>query len=229
MNLPLWSALAMIDPSPDEARRWAQEELAKPAYQEPWLMHFARMLYTWLIDLLNELFSFGGGQSPVHPVVTTLAVLLVVATIIVLFARTRMRDKPEAEPEPDTDQAVLPFAPLSAAEYRARAQSALADDPRTAAMEAYRAIAAGLQERHVVDVDPGRTAREFANEAATAYPTCEAGCGSAVTTFEAACYGGLVPERTAVEQILTLESRMRAEKPVLHRSDAEMTPLGVPR
>ncbi|WP_116112687.1 DUF4129 domain-containing protein [Austwickia chelonae] len=229
MRARSWCALAAVDPSPEEARRWAEEELAKSAYQEPWIARFLAYLAHQLEALLLKLFSFKGGSSPVPSAVTILAVLVVVLALTVLFVKVWKRKYPDAEEAGSPEPAVLPFAPLTAAEYRARAQAALPDDPRTAAVEAYRAIAAGLQERYVVNVNQGRTAREFAVQAAVAYPVCGVECGDAATTFEEACYGGLVPELSAVERILSLESRMRAEKPILNRPDANAVPLAVPR
>lgn len=216
-----------LAPSPDEARRWAQEELAKPAYGESFLERFVR----WLADLADAFVrpTTAPGALPVPPVFVVVAVLAL-AGIVVLIVRAGKRKRTAADAEAPTVDAVFAERPLAAAEYRRRAAEALdAGDATGAVVDGFRAIAAQLLERHVLDEARDRTAREFAAAAGGAFPDLAPQLPPAADAFDAALYGALPATPDAARAMLTLEERLRQATPRPVDPAELPAPLAVPR
>lgn len=217
-----------VRPAPDEARRWAQEELAKPAYGTSFLERF----WAWLQDWLSSIFQPGNSPSGSEPVPLAFAIvaLLVVAGIVATIVVRGFRKRTPAEPATAAAAAVLPEAALSAQEYRRLAQAALAAGERgRAVVEGFRAVAAQLLERHVLDEARDRTAREFAAAAGTAFPEHRAAAAEAARAFDATLYGGLPATSAAAQAVLDLDAALQRELP-RPLSPGEMPrPLAAPR
>lgn len=156
---------APLAPSADEARRWLQEELAKPRYSgaRPGLLD---RLATAFSDWLDSL-RFGGVSGT--PALLLVVLLVVVAAgLVVLFAiyglpRLNRRSTP-ADPLFGDDD-TRPARDLRASAERAAAEG----DFDLAVIETYRALARALSERGLVATSPGTTAHSFAVRAAAVF------------------------------------------------------------
>ncbi|MEZ3156130.1 DUF4129 domain-containing protein [Microbacterium sp. BWR-S6Y] len=176
------AAFSPLLPDPDQAREWAEKELADPAYQaaEPTLIDRAsRAVARFLNDLLEVPQTDGWGPA----VLVVLGVLVVAAIVvgILIWGRPRasVRAAPAARALFDDDDT------RSADELRAEAEAAAQRDAwDDAVVLRFRAVARGLSERGLVDPPPGATVRAFARAASDALPALSAGLETAATTFD---------------------------------------------
>lgn len=175
---------AGLDPSPDDARRLLEQELAKPEYHPP------RSLVEQLLGRLQDwLASLGGAIAlPSWASALVMALVLAVVAAVAYYAATRTRRQRRLS---DTSgAAVLDEAGVSAAEYRSRAARARADgDWDLALVDTFRAIAASAQERTLLDDAPGRTAHEIAAELGRIFPARLPALGATAAVFDAVRYG----------------------------------------
>jgi hypothetical protein len=101
-------------------------------------------------------------------------------------------------------------APLTAREYRQRAERFAADGDHSAAILEYlRAIAAELEERGALVPDPGRTADELSDEAGRLLPAHAGDFASAARLFDDVCYGGRDGTREGYERLRDLDAAIR--------------------
>lgn len=176
------AAFSPLLPDPDQAREWAEKELADPAYQaaEPTLIDRAsQAVARFLNDLLQVPQTDGWGPA----VLVVLGVLVVAAIVvgILIWGRPRasVRAAPAARALFDDDDT------RSADELRAEAEAAAQRDAwDDAVVLRFRAVARGLAERGLVDPPPGATVRAFARAASDALPALSAGLETAATTFD---------------------------------------------
>lgn len=176
------AAFSPLLPDPDQAREWAEKELADPAYQaaEPTLIDRAsQAVARFLNDLLQVPQTDGWGPT----VLVVLGVLVVAAIVvgILIWGRPRasVRAAPAARALFDDDDT------RSADELRAEAEAAAQRDAwDDAVVLRFRAVARGLAERGLVDPPPGATVRAFARAASDALPALSAGLEAAATTFD---------------------------------------------
>lgn len=176
------AAFSPLLPDPDQAREWAEKELADPAYQaaEPTLIDRAsQAVARFLNDLLQVPQTDGWGPA----VLVVLGVLVVAAIVvgILIWGRPRasVRAAPAARALFDDDDT------RSADELRAEAEAAAQRDAwDDAVVLRFRAVARGLAERGLVDPPPGATVRAFARAASDALPALSAGLEAAATTFD---------------------------------------------
>jgi len=96
-------------------------------------------------------------------------------------------------------------------------------------VEGFRAIAAQLQERHVLDEARDRTAREFAAAAGTAFPDLVGRVGAAASAFDAARYGGLRVAAQTAQAVLDLDTDLQSATPRPVDPAELPVPLAVPR
>jgi hypothetical protein len=175
-------------PDPDEAREWAQRELADPAYRAAEPTAFDRAARA-VRDFLESLFAapVSGDWGPWAFIV--LAVLVVAAIIVgvLIWGRPRstVRATPAARALFDDDDG------RSAAELRADAAAAADrgewDD---AIVLRFRAFARGLTERGIVDPPPGATARAFARSAGETLPVLGVPAAEGAAAFDDVRYLG---------------------------------------
>lgn len=178
-----------LDPTAQEARRWAEEELARSIYQQgPTLLE---RILRWLLERWEELVSLQGAGAVLLPVVVLVLVAAVVTVAMVLGGplrrrRVRQRDASSA--------LVLDDDERSAERLRAAADAAAgAGDYATAVLERFRAIVRGLDERGILTDHRGRTAREAAGRAGAAFAQQARELRSAADLFDGVCYGSTVP------------------------------------
>ncbi len=214
-------------PEPDQARAWASEELAGTGYGQSPIERF----FAWLADEITRLLSPGStGSGPGLP--SAPAVILLVALVALIVAVIlRLRREPRGARAQDEASAPL-FAEemASAAEYRRRADEALAaGDASAAVLDGFRAAAAGLVERGVLDRASDRTAGEFGAALAAAFPGEADAARAASRRFDEARYGGLVPSGDQAREVLRFEERARGLTPAVIDAARAPRPLAVPR
>ena len=198
-----------LTPDADEARAWAERELAKSIYNnEPSL--WDRFL-DWLADLWERLIS---SNETLGPMLAPLAILVAVALIIGLalliggpIRRRRLRGR-------DGSIEVLDGDERTSAALRAAADAAAAaGDYATAVLERYRAIVRSLDERAVLEDRRGRTAHEAAVAAGARLAPCAADLRRAAEMFDGVCYGDLVPAAADDAWLRDVERQVARTRP----------------
>lgn len=170
-----------VTPDRPTARRWIVEELAHPEYarNDSWLLR----LWEWFLGL------FDGAPALSLPPWQLLLGVLVVVVAVVLVARwvagpVRLSRKGRSAPVLAADDA------RTAAQMRAAAESAAArGDWPLAVAERFRAVVRGLEERAVLDEQPGRTAQEAAADAAVRLPGLAEALHAGARLFDDVVYG----------------------------------------
>ncbi|GGO62951.1 hypothetical protein GCM10010910_14320 [Microbacterium nanhaiense] len=156
-------------PDPDEARRWAEEELGKAVYQEtePTLFDkVARSIGEFLRDLLSPNLS-GGAFSPIWAVILVAIVMGAIVLAFVIWGRPRGDHRTRQ----NASSAVFDDDTVSAADLRELADAAARSAQwNEAIIMRFRAIARGLDERGILHAPPGMTARSLAAEAREFFP-----------------------------------------------------------
>ena len=225
--MPRVTADDVLRPGTEEARRWAREELAKPAYQKSFVERF----FAWLWDQISGWFALGGAPGGTTPLPTVFAVMAVIVIVaLVAFLVVRARRAGVARPAREAEEPVFVERLRAAEEYRRRAGRALAaGDARTAMIEGFRAVAAQLIERHVLDEARDRTAGEFAAAAAGAFPGEAPAAARAARAFDEAQYGGIDPGLDAAREVLALDGALAALSPREVDPASLPRPLAVPR
>lgn len=199
-----------LTPDPDQARQWLVDELSKPQYAEAkpsWFDELSRRVFDWFGSLGAQ-----NGDAPAGWL--SLAGIVLVAGIVVLvvlrYGRPSLVRRRAALPETIADASRAPAQIREAAE-----RAAAAGELALAVVERFRAIAAALDERTVVRLLPGTTARELAVEASTAFPQLAARIDEASALFDAVRYGGLAPEAPDYERMARLDADLDAARPQL--------------
>lgn len=180
------TASVPVDPSAEEARRWAEDELSRAEYRE------GASLADWfaqaLSDLITRLFSSsgGGGLAPLGYLlgVLALAALLLVAWLVarpLLVSRRR-----------DSAVVLADDARSSSEIDRAARAAAQAGHWHEAVLETFRAIVRSAEERTVIDPRDGRTAHEAAVDIAAALDGTEHLLADAARRFDSICYSDAV-------------------------------------
>lgn len=201
-----------VQPTGDQARQWLLDELAKAPYQasKPTLVDLAAQAF---FDWLGSLFRTQG--DPASAVLLVVALTVVVALVVVavlLFGIPRANRRSRGTGAGlfgDDDR-------RSAAELRAAARAAAAaGDFSLAVLERFRALARDLDERTLVAVFPGTTARGFAREAARAFPAEATELATAADVFDGIRYAGRAGDRDEAERLAALDDRLVEARPRL--------------
>lgn len=197
-----------VDPTAPEARQWAEEELAKAAYN-PTDTIFTR-IGRWIGNLFQELLSGQfGASNPILAVVIAIALLAVVALVIVFASRVRrVRNVTASRSHSLFDDA------RTSEELSRDARSALQRGEYSAAfLDSYRAIIRSLDERVLIEDRPGLTAREAAALASIPFPRFEHTWNWASATFDAVCYGTATPTGDEARHLLEFGSTVARTTP----------------
>ncbi len=202
MTLPLhaWNAVVgavPVEPEAEEARRWAEEELARAEYRE------SASLVDWLAQALSDLIAriFGGTDGgSLAPVGYLLAVLALAAVLLVAWLIAR----PLLVSRRRESAVVLEADGRTAAELDAAARAA-ADASRwhDACLDAFRALVRGAEERTVIDPRDGRTAHEAAVDIAGSLPGTGFALTDAARRFDTLCYSDAVATRADYDAMRT--------------------------
>ena len=203
-----------LDPTAEHARSQLAQELAKAKFgaARPGPIDLA---VQWLQNWFNSLFdrvgnSFIGGPG----VIILIVVLVVIAAIVVAFFVFGL---PRLNRRSAITGALFGTEDDRGADElrRAAERAAAAGDFATAIEEGFRAIARGLAERTIVTTFPGTTAHSFAVQAAGAFPDLGEELSAAADAFDAVRYLGVAGTEAAWVTVRSLETRLRATRPLL--------------
>jgi hypothetical protein len=187
-----------LDPSPDEARSGLRRELLRPEYHEQDVVErILTRVQRWLDGLL--------GAADGTPALSAAAAIVVAVLLVVGigFVLSRIRSAPRATGEAG---AVLTGGTVSAAELRARARAALAEERyEDAVVEGFRALAVGQVERGRLDDRPGATAHEVATALAAARPDLRERVEAGAVLFDLVRYGERRATREQAASVLALD------------------------
>lgn len=178
-----WAAVGgpPLTPDPDEARRWVEQELARPEYavaQPTPLDRVAQAIGDFLQGLLGARAPQGWNGLLAILVLVIVLGLLVAAFVIWGRPRLAARSRPRAAELFDGDE-------RAAAELRRQAdERAAAADWDAAVILRFRALARALAERGLVDPAPGATVHAFARDAARAFPDERSRLDAAAAAFD---------------------------------------------
>lgn len=203
-------AAVPVMPSGDQARGWLLDELSKAPYAAASPTLFDRAAQGFL-DWFTGLFDASrSGAPPVLLAVALLAVVAVLVVAVLLFGVPRVNRR-------GATAALFGEDDLRSADdlRRAAAAAAAAGDWSLAVLEGFRAIARGLDERTVVAVFPGTTARAFARRAAEAFAAESGALGGAAALFDDVRYDGRPATREEARSVLDLDGRLVAARPRL--------------
>ncbi|MDR2347959.1 MAG: DUF4129 domain-containing protein [Bifidobacteriaceae bacterium] len=195
-----------LNPTPDEARQWLEEELSKAVYHSP--ESLLERAWRWLVELLGS--SSGvDALPPWQALAIGLAALAIIVLVSWRLAGPLRRRALSRQARP-----VLANEERSAAELRAAAAArAEAADWRPACVMAFQALARRLEEREILDRQPGRTANELARDAALALPGLASALGRAAELFDAIAYGPARGDAPVYQFLADLDRRAEATKP----------------
>lgn len=179
------AATVPIEIGRDEARERARRELSSPRYAEDspsWI----QQALEWIWERVGSLVELASGGTTGRIVLVVAASALVIGIAIIV-----RRARPDARARVAPDSTIFGARKLTAADYRTAADAAVeAGDWSAAVVERFRAVAAALEERGVVEPRVGRTADELAREARTSMPAIHADLQEATVVFDHVLYGG---------------------------------------
>ncbi|MFD5215788.1 DUF4129 domain-containing protein [Microbacterium sp. NPDC058345] len=203
-------------PDGDEARRWAEEELAERDYQAAkptWFDQLVADIVEWFLGLFRP-----DGSGAVAPFAVTLIVIVLVAALIVallVWGRPRagraVHRRGELLGERDD---------RTSAQLRTEAERRARDaDWDAAVVLRFRALARDLLERDLIDPAPGATAQGIAREASVPFPAFAERLHSAATAFDAVRYLRSPATEGEYRELAGTDDALRAAHPV-HRPEA---------
>lgn len=204
-------AAAPLDPDAEEARRLLLEELSDPRYRaaEPTLFdRVVTAVRDWFASLSVP--SDGSG-FPVAAVVGVLVLTALVVVALVIAGRPRLRRRSTV-----AGAVLAEDDARSADDLRASAEAAAArGDWDDALIERFRALVRSLDERTVLTVSPGTTARGFARRASSAFPDSGDALRRTADDFDRVRYLGLPSGPAEYERVAAVDRALSARAPVL--------------
>lgn len=202
------------------AQQLARAELSKPVYhQHPPL---AQRVIAAILRWLHDIFRAAGGTVPGGWwSLVAVAALLVIVTAGLLawtgpIARTHRLPRPLASGAKDR----------TARDHRQDSERfARAGDYAAAIRECVRASAAELDERGVLTPRTGRTADEFAEEAALVLPGHASALRAAARLFDEVCYGQRPGSAAGYGRVRELDEEVMVSAPRLARGARSQVPI----
>lgn len=202
---------ADVIPDGDEARRWAEEELSKPAYVEATPTAFdlwARDVARFLMDLLSG--DGGGDLGPWGLVIVGVIVLgLLIAALRFWGAPRRARRVRRGAGDLLGSRDDRSTAQLRADAERSARGGAWAE----ATILRYRAIARALIERDLLDPAPGATAQALAREACASFPDERSALLHAAGLFDEVRYLDHAGTAEGYRDLTGLDERLMSKAP----------------
>lgn len=190
-----------LDPSPEEAESLLRRELLRPEYHDQNLL---QRILTWLDRQVDRGLDAASGTPPLSAFAAMLVLVLLVGALVWLVTRARVTARTDLG-----RRAVLTDEVVSAAELRARAERAFAEQRYAdAVVDAYRALAVRQVERGRLDDAPGATAHEVARALAAQYPHQQPGVDASAALFDAVLYGGRPASRDQAAGVLALDDEL---------------------
>jgi hypothetical protein len=201
-----------LTPDGDEARRWAERELADPAYAAAEPTPLDRIAQA-IADFIESLFStqLSGDWGPWVAVIAAVIVVLVIAAAFLVWG------VPRATGRSRTMAALFEAEEQrSAAELRRDAAACAGGGEWDAAIVLrFRALARGLVERGAVDTPPGATVHAFARAAARSFPASADELESAAAAFDDVRYLRRPGTEDLYRRIAAVDDTVTAARPVL--------------
>jgi hypothetical protein len=202
--------VAALTPSPDEARRLLQQELAKSEYasSRPGLLdRAAEAFWNWVTSL-----QFGSVQGV--PALALIVLLVLVAAVVVVvllvYGLPRLNRRSAGPSALFGDDDARGSADLRAAARRA----AESGDHSTAIIELFRAVARSLDERALLTTSPGTTAHAFAVTAGDVFPGLAPRILSASRSFDEVRYLERPGTPADYDALVELDRELEAARPV---------------
>lgn len=212
-----------LDPDNGTARRWLQDELAKPRYQEkppePPKTHESHR-----IDWLSNLF---GGSVP-QTIGIILLILLVIAAAYIAYRVRREVTTGDSSSIADGTGAVLGGIVGTQEQFREAARAALAaGNYDEAVVNAMRAVAQTASDRKLLVGAKSATAHDIARRLRHVFPNHVAGMHSAADAFDAVAYGGRHASQDAAAALVALDADLADAKPTGFVND-EQSEMSLP-
>lgn len=188
-------------PTPEQGRDLLRRELLDPAYhQDDVMQRFLDWLRRRVLDVLDA-----ASNAPPLSAFAAMAVGLVLVLALIWLA-TRTRTAPQRRGGVDS---ILSDASVTAAEWRERAERALAEGrPSDALVDGFRALVARQVERGRLDAAPGTTAHEVTQALRLAYPDQAAGMSEAARLFDLVLYGDRDATQEQAALVLALDDEL---------------------
>lgn len=212
MSALRWIAADLpLVPDPDEARRWAEQELAKPEYAAAEPTPFDRIAQA-ITDFLAGLFRGGDGLAGWDGLLAVTVIVVVTALVLAAFliwGRPRALRRSQAS-------AVELFGAdeRSADELRREARAhAAAGEWNAAIVLAFRGLARGVAERGIVDPLPGATVHTFARDTARAFPSEQDRLDAAAAAFDDVRYLRRPGTPELYDVVVGADSALQAARP----------------
>jgi Domain of unknown function (DUF4129) len=217
MTLASVSLRRGLDPTPDQARVWLEQELHRSGYQDPWLDSVLR----WIVDHLRALLDGVSNLAGASPVITGLMALVVIALLAWVLPRVRR----ESVVAPG-DGAVLEDLRITPSTYRNRAAKAFEDGRYDdAALDGFRAIAKDMSDRTLLADAPGRTAHEVSLALAQPFPGHADPLAQAANVFDAVRYGHRGATADQATEVQRLDAELVRTRPALATSPLQDLPI----
>lgn len=198
-----------VDPDAPEARRLLEDELSAPVYTsaEPTAFDLAVQA---LLDGIGSLLT--GADADFGPLLLALvvgAVIAVVVITLIVFGLPRRRRRAHE------GRALFGHHETRTADElrRSAREAATAKHWSTAIEDRYRAIARELADRTIVTVDPGTTARSFAQRAGSAFPGHDVALSQAAKIFDGVRYLGSAGTEAEYTLIADLDESLATTTP----------------
>jgi hypothetical protein len=200
-------ATVPVDPSREQARGWAVDELSRREYQanQPGLVERG---IRWLLDQLDHV-HLRGNPGPS----LALGITVVLLAAVIGYAIWRAGGLGRQARRPSDDALFAGQGPLLPAEHRAAAdRAAAAQDWNTAVLERFRAVVRELEERTVLVPQPGRTADEAARAGGHQLPDLAAALAAGARTFDDVRYGDRPGTAQGDAQLRALDTAVRRSR-----------------
>jgi hypothetical protein len=203
-----------VDIGRDAAREAAHTELSRQVYAEaqpPLAIRIIRWIVSWFTDLLDRVAAATPGGW--YGVVLFLGIVAIAA-----YAVMRRTGMVRGAAAGRNEHSVFGLAIRSAAEHRRVADAAAATgDWETAVQERFRAVIRSLEERGLIEDQPGRTADEAAMAGGMAFPGSAEALARSARTFDSIAYGGKLATHEQDEQLRSLDAAVRSARPFASR------------
>lgn len=185
--LPFADDVPPLTPGGDEARRWAERELANPIYATAKPTLFDRVAAA-IRDFFTTLF----GSAPTGAWGWWIAVIVAVIVVLLIVGAFFIWGRPRAEARARRSSDLFgDREERTAAQLRRAADAAAARGSWSEAVVLrFRALARGLDERDIVSTAPGATAHGFARAAGRRIPSAAEPLETAASAFDDVRYLG---------------------------------------
>ncbi len=204
---------APVTPDGDEARRWAESELAKPAYREAQPTLIDRISRA-IGDFVRDLFAGGlpDATGAAFAIIAAIVVVALVISALLIWGVPRGRGRSRAV---SAELFGDPEARAAAELRRDAASLAAQGEWADAIVLRYRALARSLTERGVLETPPGTTVHAFARAASRPFAAFADDLESAATAFDDVRYLRRPGSREVYERVAAVDDGIAGARPAV--------------